>query len=227
MIISMLVKSNYYRDPQRYWENRHAAYDGGLAGTGNASLSERNNATDYLCKWGHIKTSLLKHSQRADSCLLDAGCGNGFFTHKFLKLGYHVTAFDFTASGVHQTRALVGEDVTLYESAIHNFQHKKQFDIVTCIDVLFHITGDELHQKSWQNLCRLLNPGGVLLIQESLVEDQTVAPNPRAKNSHVRWRSAASYQQRLPANIEFIEHVRYDLPVERVRKDLLLFKAVS
>ena len=227
MIFSMILKFNYYNNPKRYWENRHKAHDGELTGVGNVRLSDPNNKKDYLFKWEKIKAALLKYSNSNDDCLLDAGCGNGFFTRRLLDLGYDVTAFDLTASGVHQARTRVGEKVALYESAIHNFKCERQFDVVTCIDVLFHVTDDELHQQSFQNLCRLLNPGGFLLIQERLVKDQEVKNNPNAKNSHVRWRSADYYQRQTPANIELIEHLRYDLPVERVNKDLLLFKATE
>lgn len=96
---------------------------------------------------------------------------------------------------------------------------------MTCIDVLFHVTDDLIHQKSFRNLCLHLKPGGILLIQEHLIEKEKVEKDLNIRKTHCRWRSKEHYLESLLSGVRLVDHKRYDLPAERKHKDILVFRA--
>jgi SAM-dependent methyltransferase len=120
-------------------------------------------------------------------------------------------------------RARVGDDIRWHVSPLHTFDPGRTFDLVICIDVLFHIVDDELWRRTLLNLASIARPTGVLLIQEHLVEERQVRPASPDRSRHVRWRSELWYRQAL-SEWDLVAGRRYALPREEGTKDLMLFR---
>ena len=105
------------------------------------SASGPDNERAYEAKWDHLAIQLDQVG--APGPLLDAGCGSGWFTQRFVDRGYTVTAFDFTESGIAAARERVTGDVTWSVSDIASYRADQPSPVVVCIDVLFHIVDDD------------------------------------------------------------------------------------
>jgi SAM-dependent methyltransferase len=212
-----------YSSPRRYWSARYSKFGATLTGPGCVGLDEEGNQEDYESKWSHIMASLRNHGDPTAKSLLDAGCGVGAFTTRFVAQGYSVSAVDFAQNAVDLARRRIGEQVKWYIEPLDTFSPGRTYDVVACIDVLFHITDDKLFERTLANLATLVSRTGILVIQDHLVAERDVVHKYSPASSHVRWRSLDRYQSCLSTGWSVIAHDHYDLPIERQSKDLLVF----
>jgi SAM-dependent methyltransferase len=225
--------ANYYASPVDYWQARHTEYSrrGSLIGVGCIELDDTENRADYLAKWRQIEKVLIDKAPPARRSLLDAGCGNGWFTAKCAAMGFQVSAVDFSCQGVEAARKKLGEAVTWHVSALDEFAPERRYDVVLSIDVLFHLVDDAKWAKAVTNLGTLTEPDGVLVIQEHLIPEAEVLPSQSPADTHCRWRSLDRYLAVLQPPWKLRTHVRYDLPQQKrlkvsgafASKDLLVF----
>ena len=209
---------NYHRDPAGYWERRHANFGEHLDGVGRIGLGNEANRRDYEVKWTHLRQALVDVGV-GPCAFLDAGCGIGWFTEHLQAEGYTPTGVDFSPTAVEIARRHVGDDL-VEVSSLDGYRAGRTFELVICIDVLFHLVDDEVWRATVANLADHVGQGGHLAIQESLVERAAeVGPS---TGSHTRWRSLATYTDALPG-WELVLHDHYELSAERVDKDLLVF----
>jgi SAM-dependent methyltransferase len=111
-----------YTSPVKHWERRYEKFGTFLTGPGCVELDHQANQVDYEVKWSHIRTALLADGvPRQGTSLLDAGCGPGIFTERFLSLGYTVSAVDFAHNAVEAARDRVGDTVAWYVSSLGDF----------------------------------------------------------------------------------------------------------
>jgi len=114
------------------------------------------------------------HDGRLDGVrMLDAGCGSGLFTVAALRLGAHVTAFDFDPNSVRTTRRMAdiwspgadtGERFTLLHGSVLDegfLTGLGTFDVVYSWGVLHH-TGSMW--EACRNVARRVAPGGALVV---------------------------------------------------------------
>jgi 2-polyprenyl-3-methyl-5-hydroxy-6-metoxy-1,4-benzoquinol methylase len=218
---------NYYASPQRYWETRHAEYTsrGSLIGVGCIELDEIQNLADYRAKWQRIETVLASAGPVTGRTLLDAGCGNGWFTAKCVALGFQVSAVDFSSEAIAAARKILGDAVTWHVGPLNEFAPARTYDVVLCIDVLFHIVDDEKWAKAVTNLGSLTSPDGLLVIQDHLIPEAQVLRTQSLTNSHCRWRSMDRYLAALGPAWKMVQRVSYELPEQKHLKGSGLFAA--
>lgn len=212
-----------YSSPQKYWAARYARLGASLIGPGCLCLDDAGNRKDYDEKWRHIRSSVSGAGDPQRQTLLDAGCGIGVLTARFMSLGFDVTAVDFAPNAVDIARSRIGESVRWYTGALHHFHADQTYDLVACVDVLFHVTDDTLFEATVAHLAALVRQSGRLVIQEELVEQADVLREGAASASHVRWRTLAWYRSILGPAWHLRRHDHYQLPVEGQEKDLLVF----
>jgi 2-polyprenyl-3-methyl-5-hydroxy-6-metoxy-1,4-benzoquinol methylase len=208
----------YYRDPRSYWNTRHEEHRDSLLGPGCIRLDEAANRDDYAAKWDRVRAVLARELQHGATRLLDAGCGTGWFTARAAALGFDgVDAADFssTAAEVAQRNAPTSR---VRVAALDEITSPEPYDVVMCVDVLFHVVDDAVWARSVSNLAALTARRGALVIQDSL--NETGAPPPAR---HVCFRSLAAYRETLPG-WDVDKHETYVLPQEAERKDLLVFR---
>ena len=179
-------------------------------------LSEEEIKRDFEIKQKVILSILTElFPVPGNAHILDAGCGIGFFARAFSQKGFRVTGVDFSPTAIHKAKENGLAEIDVGDLA--SLDLRKQFDVVTCIDVLFHVVDDLHWKKVVANLVRHLRPSGVLLIQEQLVE-KTYKPA-----EHVKFRTEEMYRDAFNRNkIHIIQQKRYKLAAEQIHKDVIV-----
>lgn len=212
-------RSPYYREPRRYWERRHRHAGESLEGVGLQGLGPTGNAEDYEEKWRQIRHILKDLAADKSASLLDAGCGIGWFSSRAADMGFNVEGVDFSAEAIRTARQNVGPAVQWHVSELADFQSGRSYEIVMCIDVLFHIVDDRVWDESVRNLGALASD--YLLIQEELTDQRK--PLADFSRTHLRRRVKQDYLDALQG-FELAAHHQYLLPAQETSKDILVFR---
>ncbi|WP_291794813.1 class I SAM-dependent methyltransferase [Brevibacterium sp.] len=104
--------------------------------------------------------------------ILDVGSGTGLYVRWWSRMHpAEVTGSDLTASAVRNLREhFPGHrfeqlDITRGTGPFE----PGSFDVVSCMDVLFHITDDAAYRAALRNIATLLKPGGTFVLTENFV----------------------------------------------------------
>ena len=111
---------------------------------------------------------------RADAKILDVGCGPGWLTEYFARLGYEMTGIDISDGLIQVARerleglsCLVDQETPLHCRFItHDIEDgplNEKFDAIICYDALHHFADEK---SVFRNLAAMLEIGGVLFIVE-------------------------------------------------------------
>jgi SAM-dependent methyltransferase len=96
-------------------------------------------------------------------CVLDAGCGDGYYASWFADQGGDVTGIDLSEEMIAVARERYGDDAAFQQadvSARLPFEDE-QFDLVVCQHVLSHLPSLETPMAEF---ARVLRPGGTLVV---------------------------------------------------------------
>jgi 2-polyprenyl-3-methyl-5-hydroxy-6-metoxy-1,4-benzoquinol methylase len=160
-------------DAKSYWESRlQQRFD--LRGVGDIGLPESYNRLLYRVRrhaFRRVLRALPLQAGRFDA--LDIGSGTGFYVEQLLRKGPRtLTASDLTEAAVDQlsgrysTAKFVRCDIggPLPPALID-----RQFDIVSAMDMLFHIVDDERYETAFANFAALVKPSGWLIFSDNLM----------------------------------------------------------
>jgi len=125
----------------------------------------------HFCDFANIAVTL---ALPAGSKLLDVGCGSGWLSEYFARLGYNITGIDISPKLIQMSRdrvAKVAYDVdhetTLKcEFKVHDIEAgplAEKFDAVICYDSLHHFQDEKAVMR---NIAAMLPVGGVMFILE-------------------------------------------------------------
>ncbi|MDQ6952487.1 MAG: methyltransferase domain-containing protein [Mariprofundaceae bacterium] len=162
-------------------------------GTGGAPLVWQN----WLYKGkqrAYMRTLKQAGFQMSGKNVLNFGCGIGYFEsfweqHGALQTGGIDVATETIEklSADFPKRCYLAEDLTSEQADLSIF---KQPDLITAIDVLYHIVDDEALLRILKKLCAELPHNGFLMLTDALREN--IPPV-----AHVRFRSLNQWQQIL------------------------------
>lgn len=215
------VRSRLPVRPRAYWTERHAARGAALSAPGHIDLSEQENARDYETKRERLSAVLndVVPDRAKRRNLLDAGCGSGQMFPVWLDLGFRVSAIDFAPSALAIAKS---PQVRITAGDITSLKFDERFQIIACVDVLFHVLSDRKWKQFLSSARRTLDKDGFLLIQEHLVDESDYRGVVR--QCHMRRKS--DYVAALrSAGLAITRHERYDLPCEQKHKDILVLVA--
>lgn len=200
-------------DPHAYWETRHVKLAGDLRNVGNRSLTSDQNRDLITTKASIVCHTLGLHGVRRGSRVLDAGCGAGVFTEMLQHAGFELSGIDVSHSAVSHARK---QGRASYQTAkLSEFRPETAFDIVLCLDVLFHVVDEAEWARSVVNLADCVAPEGLLIFIETF--DHTGL----GSAPHVRWRRKEEYLPVLArVGFSFVDEVVFQYPHERVNKTL-------
>jgi SAM-dependent methyltransferase len=157
-------------DPRRYWEDRLEGTSG-VEGVASLDASHAYNMWAYRVRrrvFARTVRSLGIDLGRAR--VLDVGSGTGFYLDAWRKLGARdVTGSDLTSVATDALRRRF--DGPIVQMDISDAPDIGPFDVISVMDVLFHIVDDERYAAAFRNLASLLAPGGVLVFSEHLPRD--------------------------------------------------------
>ncbi len=101
---------------------------------------------------------------RGEIQMLDVGCGGGYLTEEYARLGFQVTGVDISPASIAEAIAHAREEglqITYQtgSAAALDFPDRR-FDVVSCCDVLEHI---EDWPAAIGEIARVVKPGGLFL----------------------------------------------------------------
>lgn len=177
-------------DPAAYWRDRLTRRPD-LTGTGTAGYAVEWQRWLYRGKLRAIRRLFSRQGLRVEgAAVLDLGCGTGFFEDVWERWGARrADGIDLVPEMVerlqraHPSRHYVCADLARTPEAVDVLPLA---DLVTAIDVLYHVVDDRTALETLRALLRRLRPGGWFLFSDACVEQQT-APHVRLRSIH-HWR---------------------------------------
>jgi 2-polyprenyl-3-methyl-5-hydroxy-6-metoxy-1,4-benzoquinol methylase len=162
-------------DPVRYWEQRlEARYT--LGSTGWLSLGERFNQWSYAVRRPAF-TRLARAALEGKTTprVLDVGSGTGFYLDVWQRLGVRELAgSDLTSAAVERLKlafpqvAVRRVDIGAADVALP----AGAYDVISIMDVLYHLVDDDRYARALYNLARLLKPDGTLILSENFATEE-------------------------------------------------------
>ena len=146
--------------PEPYWSDR-LGDNFNLRGTGHIAYDEAYNRWLYRAKGVALRRALrlTPHGGRA----LDIGSGVGWVIEELLSRGLAVEGADISPESVARLRGGFPDVPVL--RAVDRAQPIERadatFDVVTMLDVAYHVVDDELWRAGVAEVIRVLKPGGV------------------------------------------------------------------
>src|SRR5699024_9153784 len=202
-------------DHSEFWENRLEA-DWTESGVGYKALGLSFNSWMYAAREEVFLREAGRSGLDRSSRVLDVGSGTGLYLRWWNRMRpADVVGSDLTASAVRNLRTHFPDtrieqlDIT---TGIGPFE-PGTFDVVSCMDVLFHITDDGRYRAALENISRLLTPGGRFVFTENFVHrarDRTA----HQTNRSLDWITEALDRAHLPLAHRFPHLVLMHAPVD-------------
>jgi SAM-dependent methyltransferase len=184
-----LSRSDY--DPRAYWSER-LEEDFSLRGTGHIAYSERYNRWLYRAKRTALRRALAEVGHPAKA--FDIGSGTGWVIRELTEFGDSVEGSDLTLVAVERLRRSFPA-IEFHQLAIGDDRIPRpdaSFDLVTALDVLYHVPDDGDWAAGIREVARILRPGGSLVASDGLGDhDERPAAHVRFR-SRERWEREAS-----------------------------------
>lgn len=160
---------------REYWENRLGQHCD-LAGVGYLTLGRRYNSWLYRVRARVFDRVVSELPVRwPDASVLDVGAGTGFYVERWRAAGVGaITGVDLTQVAVdalaprYPAHTFHRVDIGLPLPADGPLS-ADSFDAISAMDVLFHIVDDSQYALAFQNIARLLKPGGWFLWSDNFV----------------------------------------------------------
>ncbi|GIW56942.1 MAG: hypothetical protein KatS3mg082_3346 [Nitrospiraceae bacterium] len=175
-----------------YWDSLHRAHPGQFAAVGYSALGEGFNREAYRrLRFPALRALLIRQGVRPRT-LLEAGVGTGAYARLWRELG--VTEWvgvdiSGTAVATLRTRFPKGEFYVLDLARPGPVLGSRTFDLVTAIDVLYHIVADEDFETALVWLARRVGPRGHLVVSDVFTDSPWGRRFP-----HVKRRPMVAYQ---------------------------------
>lgn len=188
---------------KNYWE-RTLEKNYNLQGTGSLSLGKNYNKWLYKIKLKSFLRIIKKLNQDIKGKkILDVGSGTGFYIEAWNKLGAKtITGTDITHNAVKNLKKKFPKNEFFQLDIGDEFMtsHQKQYDIVSALDVLFHIVDDKRYERAIKNINNFLKTDGVFIFSEIFVKKKPV------RTKYYVKRSAKYIEQILHSNSFEIIH---------------------
>ena len=101
---------------------------------------------------------------------LDLGCGHGWYALDMAARGWRMDGCDLTPGQVAAARDNAqrqGRALNFAVASVDGLPYADgSFDFVYSVNVLHHVTDEAVRAKAWQEIVRVLKPGGVFLLHE-------------------------------------------------------------
>lgn len=174
-------------DARAYWRARIAG-DGVLANVGQAALGAYNRYT-YPLRLAAFDRALALAGVKPHR-VFDAGFGEGVYLEYWARRGVsHVAGLDFSERAVAASRRRHPEyDLRAGDlSSWADLRSFGGFDVVTAIDVLYHVVDDHAWALAVDNLLRLVSPGGAFLFSDKIPIGAPTRPAPHVRRRPLGW----------------------------------------
>lgn len=174
--------------PEQFWSKR-LEKDFDLRGVGHRGYSAAYNRWVYRQK-GRVLDAAVGSSAGGLSAL-DVGSGVGWVVERLLGYGARVEGCDIAPVAVEElSRRFPGVSFFRAEIGVTPVPRPDaSYELITALDVMYHVTDDAIWHAALVELARVLGPGGRLVVTDRLAGDTT------APARHVRFRSMAEWSE--------------------------------
>ena len=98
---------------------------------------------------------------------LDAGCGQGWYVRRMRELGFDVDGIDTSAGQIALASRHIGAGARVAIGSVLNIpEPDASLDFIYTINVLHHLGSVEEQRRAFDELLRVLRPGGLLFLHE-------------------------------------------------------------
>lgn len=182
--------------PRTYWEDRLAGSTG-LEGVGYLGLGQDFNLWMY-----RLRRSVFTEVARRyipdipTSKVLDVGSGTGFYLDRWAELqATDVMGSDLTSVATERLRiSYPGIPIQRMDISGTTLPITGPFDVISCMDVLFHVVQEGGLEQAFINFKKLLRPGGYLVFSDNLPHNEALS------SVHFKSRSFKDYMQLLDSS---------------------------
>lgn len=186
---------------KNYWDREIAQRSEGLV-IGRGDYSPAYNRWLYQSKERALTRLLKKQGVTvAGARVLDVGSGLGYWAEWYLARGAaSVIGIDYSLESVQRLAETFPDGTWLYADITKNIGLRGQFDIVSVMDVMYHIASDEDFERGLSNVSGRVRPGGVMIVTDRL--------NRREQHATGRgcWRGRSDYEPALnEAGLDIVE----------------------
>lgn len=176
-------------DPIGFWERRHAATDAWRSG-GDRGLTVEENFQFYAIRLGRLLELLHRHvGGETGLRVLDAGCGRGHLSDGLRRSGHRVRGIDTSATAIAHAREQYGD--LFEECALDRHRPAAPYDVVMCIDVLFHVLDDGAWAAALDAFGRYAAAEGCLILTDVFGDARATVQD------YIVHRTAAEYDRAL------------------------------
>lgn len=192
-------------EPKRYWSDLHEREASRLSAVGYAALGEGFNRVAYRRRLAAAERLLLA-SAVPPNRLLEAAVGVGAYAPLWRKLGVREwVGVDISEHAIASLRERFPDGsfhaldlASPDESAWAPVCRSSGYDVVTAIDVLYHLPDDVAFARALIHLAGQVRPGGVLVLSDVFVQ------RPVRLSEHVARRPLGTYEDLLrPMGLSF------------------------
>jgi len=201
--MSSSIRSAEY-DVRQYWTRLHDKQKGRLSAVGYAELGEGFNRFAYLIRRRGLARLLGRGGVTAAN-LLEAAAGVGAYEPLWRRLDAgRWTGFDISEEAAAHCRRRFPAGVFCVEDLrVDRWETPRigaeEFDLVTGIDLLYHLVDDAAFSIALDKLAARVKDGGWLVVTDVFVErDRQIAP-------HVKRRSLSTYQDVLGPRMALVD----------------------
>lgn len=181
-------------NPRSYWEKR-LGKNYSLLGVGSIDLGSSYNQWLYKVRkknFSRIYQRIFK--DRHPGKVLDVGSGTGFYVDLWQRSGAKtVTASDLTRVAVRNLQDRFPRAKVLrldIGGTLPRALRPGSFDEISAFDVFFHIVDPDRFRKAFQNVGRLLKPGGQFFYSDNLASSESAAQHQTTRSESKILRAA-------------------------------------
>jgi SAM-dependent methyltransferase len=127
----------------------------------------------------------------SNASIFDVGSGTGFYLEIWKELGCKkLSGIDIASTAVENLRINYPQYEFLRADIGHNLDKSynlftTKYDLISSVDVLFHIVEDKQYRRAFKNIYDLLRPGGFFIFSENfLYVDSIRSPYQTSRSLH-------------------------------------------
>lgn len=186
--------------PSDYWGKLHRRDD--LSAVGQSALPAGINGWLYRTLARNFGRFARRHGldRPTPARVFDVGAGTGFWVEWWRRLGVdRVDGCDLIPEAVERLNARFGTDrgrIVVADVAAAAGLGPETYDVVSCHNVLLHVTDDALFERALANVAALVAPGGCLVLTEPILVHAEYEP-PFDAEKHSRARRLSLYRDPL------------------------------